>query len=294
MKIKTILFIFFVFFLISCKNIDLDKCYEKVDEYCKNGKYLQAQNELENIPIKKRDYKFYLTHGMCYMWIDSNLYSVFAIKDFEKAYEFEPNKYWTNYYLGVTNFYLLNYEESLKYFIKAKDVFEKSFKEQYLNEASPYFYLIDVYYMLGNMNEAENCLKIAFEIDKYFESDLYIRLGLIKSFSNNDFNSLNLNYEKAKLITPNYPFLDKAYIHQLIRIGEYERAELKINEIIYEKKITDEWIYSEFAYLKLAQKKYIQAKRLLDKANSLYSKSKTTKRYFIYYYILTDDFNNQF
>ena len=280
MKLKAILLSIMFF---SCKNVDVNLIYEKAGRECRQGNYMQAQKILdEEIPAKDRDYRFYLTYGMCYMWINPDLYSVLAIDYFEKAYDYNPDKYWPNYYLGVTNYYLLNYKKALEYLTKAKNIFESKFEEQYLDEASPFIYLTDIYYQLGNLPECRTCIGKSFGVDKGYEAYIYIQQGILTSSETDDADFLESNYKKAKLIEPDYAYIDKIYIHQLVRLGEYENAESKIKEFLNGNKNTDSWIYSEYAYLKLAQQDYVQAKKFLDKADALYSTDKSTKRYYIY------------
>lgn len=225
---------------------NLGEVYELKDMYEEAADCYTKQLEIE-----EDDY-YYISRGWCYIHLEK--YNE-ALKDFNSAFEINPNNVYA--YNGIGNVYKYQhkYDKAIEAF---KPILDLDSDYRYV-----YRSLAQCYEELGNYDEAINCYTQA--IEKYNDDEsFYLDRGLIYS-DINEYDKALADYKKALEINPDYSY---AYNNMGVvyrDLKEYEKAASSYKKAI-EKKHDNYKAIGNLAHIYLNYlKKYKEAAELYTK-----------------------------
>lgn len=289
--LKLIILFYCITLVFSCK-MDKEKqfeIYSQALEKANENDYDNALKILENNINKiDRKYFYYFYHGLFLQQKSLLMYTHSALKDYHKAYKYNPNKFEINDMIGSAYNFLDEYEKAIPYLERAYELFSST-----SGAIPPYWNLAEAYFHVGRIEEALEMNTKAI-IEKNDFSWSYLQRGMILSYINNDIHSMIENYEIAKLIEPDNLLLDRDYALGLIQLGYSEEAyQLYADWLIGNENYYD-FCYADMGYILLLKKDWNKSIDMLKKAEKIDNTSLLTMQYLSFYYFFMKEYEKAY
>jgi tetratricopeptide (TPR) repeat protein len=276
-----------LFLSCSVSKNSLTHVYQQAQEKARNNDFDAAITIIEtNVKEGKRDYSYYLLHGLYIRYKNPEIYSSLALEDFNKAYKANPEKFDVNYLIGQCYSNMDEYENAIPYLENAYEIYAKD-KEG----LPPYWDLAEAYLRVKRYDDALKINDEAIISDGSYAWN-YLQRGIILSY-NGDVDSLTEFYLKAISLNNTDLFLHREYAQRLMEIGLFDRA-LNIYYSILSDNNKFAWVYADLGFLSMCYGKWDKANDYLSKAESINNMDISTLKYLSFYYFFMKDYNRAY
>lgn len=275
-KISILLTLCLVFFS-SCKiKSEKPDCYSLVQDEFNRGNYERVLEILntEKIPARMKTDWFYYDYGMS-LYKTNRLYTCEGIKNLYIAYNFNPENYYTLYFLGKMYFEISEYKKSYKYFLKASKVeTDECINSESFSAKEWTIYLDKMFNSLENRNCDEK--EFAKEIENIIDDSSYEDFQKILELELAcDIENLEQNIKVLEFFTG---IADRKEIRNFIKVKLLYAYELNEN-FANAEKIISELLNENSHGIKLLETEYpIVAEKFY--------------KYCCFYYYLLKDYGN--